>query len=69
MIIELSLFIVLIVLLIYRQIRKKSSYFVDRNVKYDKFIPVLGTFKDAFLRKKSFFEVISEVHNKFEGES
>lgn len=68
MIIESIALLAVIALLLYKWAMAKANYFVDRNVKYDKYIPLLGSFKDIFLRTKSFNDMIIALHRKFDGE-
>lgn len=68
MFLETVALLAIIAFLIYKWAEARGSYFVDRNVKYDKFIPLLGRFKDLFLRRKAFSDMIISLHRKFEGE-
>lgn len=68
MFLESVALLAIIAFLFYKWAKVRGSYFVDRNVKYDKFIPLLGSFKDLFLRKTSFSDMIIAIHKKFDGE-
>lgn len=68
MFIETIALLAVIVFLFYKWTIPKSNYFIGRNVKYDKYIPLLGSMKGVFLRTKSINDVIIDLYKKFEGE-
>ncbi|KAL5283300.1 hypothetical protein ACFFRR_005903 [Megaselia abdita] len=68
MIIETIALLAVIAFLLYKWTMTKANYFVDRNVKYDRFIPIFGSFLDIFLKRKSIIDMIVELHTKFSGE-
>ncbi|KAL5283301.1 hypothetical protein ACFFRR_005903 [Megaselia abdita] len=68
MIIETIALLAVISFLLYKWAMTKANYFIDRNVKYDNYIPLFGSFKDLLLRRKSFIDLIVDLHKKFEGE-
>lgn len=68
MFIEIAVLLAVIALLLYKKLKAKANFFVQRNVKYDKYRPSLWTFIDFLLQRKSFFDAIIEIYRKFEGE-
>lgn len=68
MIIETIALLVVIGFLLYKWESKKANYFVGRNVKYDKYKPLIIMIKDIALRKKSVNEIIVDLYRKFDGE-
>lgn len=68
MFIETLALLAIIAFLLYKWAMPKYNYFVDRNVKYDKFVPLLGSFKDLILMRKSIIDLIVDFYNEFDGE-
>lgn len=65
---ETAILLCVIILLFYKWKEEKTKYFVDRNVKYDKFVPFLGTFKEIATKKLSILDMIRNLYTKFDGE-
>lgn len=68
MFIETVALLAVIGFLIFKWAMTKANFFVDRNVKYDTYIPFLGMYKDLLFRKKSFVDMIVDLYRKFDGE-
>ena len=62
---EIIILITLIVLLIYKLVRDKANYFIGRNVKYDKYVPILGSYREMSLKKISILEAMDNLYKKF----
>lgn len=53
--------------LIYQWTQNQRKYFENIGIEYDKnATPLLGTFKNALLRRENFFDALETVYKKFD---
>lgn len=65
--IEVVLLVVVAWFLLRKFKESKERIFERRNVKFDSFTPVFGSFKSMILKKKSFLDLMIELYEKAAG--
>lgn len=61
----LALFLLVVLLVLYVFVIRTWSYFTDRNVKFERGIPALGTLASVVLGRASIVDEIAKVYNKY----
>lgn len=68
MLLETVALLVIVIFLLYKWVSRNANYSKDKNVKYDKFRPFVGSYKDMVIGTKSMRDTIIDIYKKFDGE-
>jgi hypothetical protein len=60
--------IAIVISLIYKWYKRNSNYFVERNVKSPKSMPIFGFMGEVMFKKRHSKEIFMEYYNKFADE-
>lgn len=64
MLIEVVLLAAVAWFLLRKFMKSKNRYFEGRNIEYDPYFPVLGSFKSMMLKKRSFLDLMVDLYKK-----